>query len=147
MLKNGGRTFLDSDLDAGTKFYYVLVSYDTTGNRSAATAPVNATPTEAPDTTPPTVATGPTAAVDGTAVTLAWTASPSTDVAGYNLYRGATALGAGVKVNNTPVTATTFVDSSAPTGAPRRITWSRRLTPPTMSRKRPTRYGRLVATG
>ena len=44
VLKNGGRTFLDSDLDAGTKYYYALVSYDTTGNRSAATPSPSSTP-------------------------------------------------------------------------------------------------------
>ena len=34
-LKAGGRTFLDSDLDAGTKYYYAISPYDVIGNRAA----------------------------------------------------------------------------------------------------------------
>ena len=44
-------------------------------------------------------------------VTLEWLPSPGMFVAGYNVYRG------GVQINTTPVTDTTYIDSSLPDGA------------------------------
>lgn len=46
---------------------------------------------------------------------LTWTASPSTGVAGYNVYR-ATAAGPFVKVNSTPVAGTSFADATVALG-------------------------------
>ncbi len=113
---NGGRTFLDSDLEAGTTYYYAISSYDVIGNR-AALVEVSATPTAAPDTTAPNALTGLTAQVTGTSVALSWNASNATDLAGYNVYRSTTAGGTRVKLTSTPQTATTFTDSTAPAGA------------------------------
>ena len=67
-----GRTFLDSDLVAGTRYHYVVVSYDILGNRSAASAVVNAVPLDDPDTTAPNTVTGVTAVVSDSRVVVGW---------------------------------------------------------------------------
>ncbi|HEY2588489.1 MAG TPA: fibronectin type III domain-containing protein, partial [Tepidisphaeraceae bacterium] len=49
-------------------------------------------------------------------VTLQWTAVKDTSLQGYNVYRSETAGGSYIKLNSSPVTGTSFVDSS-PAGA------------------------------
>lgn len=49
-------------------------------------------------------------------VVLSWSASTSSNVAGYNLYRADVAGGAYAKVNGAPVATTSFVDSSVASG-------------------------------
>ena len=50
-------------------------------------------------------------------VTLSWTASTSTNVTGYNIYRGTQSGGPYTKINATPVAALTYTDSAAQAGA------------------------------
>ncbi len=57
------------------------------------------------------------AAPDGTAhAQLSWTASTSTGVAGYNVYRATAAGGPYAKVNGTPIAATAYDDTSVTLG-------------------------------
>lgn len=67
----------------------------------------------------PTPASGlAAAAADGTAhVPLSWTASTASGVAGYNVYRATSAGGTYSKVNASPVSGTTYDDTSAALGA------------------------------
>src|SRR5215472_16701480 len=50
-------------------------------------------------------------------VTLAWTASTSSGVTGYNVYRSATTGGPYTKLTTTAVTGTTYTDASVTAGA------------------------------
>ena len=117
VLKSGGRSFLDSDKDAGTTYYYAVTAEDGLRNQSAQSTVASATPTPAPDVTAPAALTGLTATVTDRSVALSWTASAATDLAGYNVYRSTTAGGAKVKLTNALITVTTFTDASAPSGA------------------------------
>jgi hypothetical protein len=69
-----------------------------------------------PDTTAPPVVTGVTATGSVSGITLGWTASTATDLAGYNLYRSATAGGTYSKVNAALLTATGYNHTAAPEG-------------------------------
>ena len=70
-----------------------------------------------PDTTAPGEVTGVTAAGAATGINLGWTASTASDLAGYNVYRSATATGTFTKVNTALLTGTTYADTAAPAGA------------------------------
>jgi hypothetical protein len=50
-------------------------------------------------------------------VALAWTASTSTNVTGYNVYRGTQSGGPYTKINPSPVAATGYTDTAAQAGA------------------------------
>ncbi|WP_121159194.1 glycoside hydrolase family 9 protein [Micromonospora pisi] len=83
-------------LTPSTAYQFYVVARDGAGNRSAASAPVAVTTAGGGgDTTPPGVPGTPTAsAVGPTGLTLTWTPSSGTDLAGYRVYReaGATDL-------------------------------------------------------
>ena len=49
-------------------------------------------------------------------VNLSWSANTATDLAGYNVYRSATATGTFTKVNAALLTGTTYADTAAPVG-------------------------------
>ncbi len=112
-----GRTFVDADLTAGTRYYYAVQSYDLVDNRSIASTVVSAVPQATPDTTAPSAPAGLTADVADGAVALSWTAVTATDLAGYTVYRSATAGGAKVKLTNTLIAGTSFTDTGAPAGS------------------------------
>ncbi len=116
ILQSAGRTFIDSDRDAGTTYYYAIVSYDQLLNKSAASATVSATPTPTPDTTAPAVVDGVTATVQDGVVALSWAASAATDLAGYTVYRSATPTGGRVKLTAGLLTDLTFTDTAPPAG-------------------------------
>ncbi|TFC83440.1 LamG-like jellyroll fold domain-containing protein [Cryobacterium sp. TMT3-29-2] len=83
-------SYTDSGLADGT-YHYVVFAYDARGNASPASASVPAT-VSTPDTVVPSVPTGLTATVSGSAVSLAWTASTdNVAVTGYSVHRGSTA--------------------------------------------------------
>jgi hypothetical protein len=49
-------------------------------------------------------------------VSVTWTASPSANIAGYNVYRGATSGGSYTQLNSSLVTTTSYTDSSVAAG-------------------------------
>jgi PIN domain nuclease of toxin-antitoxin system len=69
------------------------------------------------DTTPPGVVTGVAASGGANGVTVTWAASAATDLAGYTVYRAASATGTFTKVTTALVTATSLTDTGAPAGA------------------------------
>jgi hypothetical protein len=100
-------TFSDSlplDGSADADYTYTVVAIDSLTNASAQSTPLHVVL----DTTRPASAASLTAAASPTAAkpVLVWPASVSSDVAGYNVYRGTT------KVNGALVTTTSFTDSA-----------------------------------
>lgn len=83
-------SFTDSDLSAGTTYTYTVTAIDAARNRSAASAPLEVTTDEAPDTEAPTPPDPLGASnVNHNGATISWTAS--TDNVGvdhYEVYRG-----------------------------------------------------------
>ena len=65
---------------------------------------------------PPASPTGLTAAVSSTSITLDWSDNAAGGLAGYNVYRSATAGGPFTKVNVALLTASTYRDATAPQG-------------------------------
>jgi fibronectin type 3 domain-containing protein len=79
-------TYQDTTVAASTSYSYTVVARDAAGNSSPAsnTATVTTPAGAAPAAPSNLVAT----AVNGTTVNLTWTASTSSNVTGYNVYRG-----------------------------------------------------------
>jgi fibronectin type 3 domain-containing protein len=79
-------TYQDTTVAASTSYSYAVVARDAAGNISPAsnTATVTTPASAAPAAPSNLVAT----AVNGTTVNLTWTASTSSNVTGYNVYRG-----------------------------------------------------------
>jgi fibronectin type 3 domain-containing protein len=79
-------TYQDTTVAANTSYSYTVVARDAAGNSSPAsnTATVTTPAGAAPAAPSNLVAT----AVNGTTVNLTWTASTSSNVTGYNIYRG-----------------------------------------------------------
>ncbi len=88
--------FADTGLANGIQHAYKVVAIDGSGNASAASSPVNATPT-APvvsDQTPPSVPTNVVGTAGTNQVSLTWTASTdNVGVTGYKVYRGGQLVG------------------------------------------------------
>ena len=112
-------TFTDTGLTNGTTSYYVLTAVNTAALESAPSAQASAAPV---DNLPPAPPTGLAAADapndEGTALTLSWIASASSDVLGYYVYRSTTSGTGYVRVNAAPVSATTYTDSGLTRGTP-----------------------------
>ncbi len=66
------------------------------------------------DTTPPVAPTGLTATGSASGVALAWAANVESDLAGYNVYRSASAAGPFARLNATLLTSPAYDDTSAP---------------------------------
>ncbi|WP_165640302.1 fibronectin type III domain-containing protein [Klenkia brasiliensis] len=95
-----GTTYTATGLTNDRATSFALVAVDTHGNRSAASAPVGATPT---DLTAPGAPTGVATDRGDGQVTLSWAPSPEPDVVGYRVLRD------GVQVAT--VTGTTYTDT------------------------------------
>ena len=65
---------------------------------------------------PPAAPTGVRATGSLNDVSLKWTANTEPDLAGYNVYRSGSAGGTFTKLNQTPLSATSFSDAEAPKG-------------------------------
>ncbi|UOY03809.1 fibronectin type III domain-containing protein [Blastococcus sp. PRF04-17] len=78
------RSYVDTGLTNDVTYSYSLVAVDDVGNRSAASAPVSATPT---DLTPPAAPTGLVAVAGENEVSLAWAANGEADLADYRVLR------------------------------------------------------------
>jgi hypothetical protein len=63
-----------------------------------------------------TAALGGTCAVSTHSIALSWTASTSSNIAGYNIYRSATSGGTYTKLNTSLVVPTSYTDSSVQAG-------------------------------
>lgn len=103
--------YTDTGLPAGTNYCYQVEAYDATGNISAnKSSQVCATTLSATDTTAPSAPTNLTAnAVSSSQINLSWTASTSTDVIGYAIYRNGTKVSAvnGVSYSDTGLSSGT----------------------------------------
>jgi hypothetical protein len=104
-------SYTDSSLTNGTPYCYEATAVNSFGE-SAKSSPVCATPQPPPS--PPTP-TGLTATAGNAQVSLAWNAS--TGAASYNLYRSVNG-GAYSQLNTSPITMTSYTDSSLTNGTP-----------------------------
>jgi fibronectin type 3 domain-containing protein len=102
--------YSDTGLTSGTNYCYQVEAIDGAGNISAnKSSQVCATP--AADTTTPSAPTNLTATVASAyQINLSWTASASTNVVGYAIYRGATKIAA--------VTGTSYSDTGLASSTP-----------------------------
>ncbi|WP_261300554.1 S-layer homology domain-containing protein [Paenibacillus andongensis] len=73
-------------LTAGVSYTFAVTAVDTSGNESAKSATVQATPLPAPDRTPPSVPAGLQAVAGIESAALQWTAVSDADLSGYNVY-------------------------------------------------------------
>ncbi|WP_328587631.1 PA14 domain-containing protein [Serinibacter arcticus] len=114
-----GTSFTDTTAAANASYHYVVIAVDGAGNRSTASNEVTGGWTSVPDTEAPAVPTA-LAAVSGNAsVALTWTASTSSDTAGYRVYRDLEpgVFGNGDLVSGAAlVTGTTWTDTSVTNG-------------------------------
>ncbi|RBY95954.1 hypothetical protein DQ237_12550 [Blastococcus sp. TF02-8] len=104
-----GTTCTATDLTNDVTYDFALVAVDDSGNRSPATAPVAATPT---DLTAPAAPTGVTAVAGERQVRLSWTANSEPDLAGYRVLRDGMEI---ATVVGTTYTATGLADDVAHT--------------------------------
>jgi pectin methylesterase-like acyl-CoA thioesterase len=103
----------DSTAPAGVPSYYRVVAVDKAGNESVAVA-VTATRKDgtAPAAPRSLVATG-----SATGIALDWADNTEADLAGYVVTRATTSGGTYTVLTTTPLTASEFVDTTAPAGA------------------------------
>ncbi|WP_435134911.1 fibronectin type III domain-containing protein [Actinacidiphila sp. bgisy144] len=110
------QSWTDDGATPGLTALYAVTAVDYSGNESARSAPAEAIPPYPDGVTAPAPATAVASALADAGVRLDWTASTSSDVAGYLVYRSRGAVGVAVAddlLTPQPVTATTFTD---PTG-------------------------------
>ena len=104
------QTYQDTTVTAGTTYTYTVKAIDAAGNLSDPSNAATATASSAPPAAP----TNLQASVSGSTVNLTWTASTSTTVTGYNIYRGP-AGGTLVKINSS--TTASYADTNVPSGS------------------------------
>jgi fibronectin type 3 domain-containing protein len=109
-------SYTDSTVTNGTKYFYVVRAVDTSTNSSGNSNEASATPTAAPDTTPPPVPTGLNGTPGNATASLTWSPVSASDLAGYNLYRGTATGGPYTKVNTSVIGGTSFNDTGLTNG-------------------------------
>lgn len=104
-----GTTFNVTGLTQGTEYTFRVKSIDASGNASTGATVTVTTTASVPDTTAPDNVANLTATPAETTVDLSWTASASLDVAGYDIYNGATLVTTvtGITYQVTGLTAST----------------------------------------
>jgi len=103
---------IDTGAAIGTPSYYKVLAVNVYGQVSAA-ATISATR----PATAPAAPTGLAAVASVKSVTLSWNANGEADLAGYQIFRAASANGAYQQLNAGVQAGTTFVDTTAPAGA------------------------------
>ena len=88
---------------------------DAAGNALAANVTWSFT-TSSADVTPPSVPTGLTATATTSGVVVSWTANTEADLAGYHMYRSASASGPFTRLNAVLLTSPSYEDTLAPNG-------------------------------
>ncbi|MEU4563523.1 pectinesterase family protein [Actinoplanes sp. NPDC023936] len=109
-------SFLDSAAPAGRTSYYRVTAVDRTGNASSA-ATASATRPASTTTPPPTPAGFTAKATAAGGATLTWTANSGSTTSGYVVKRSTVAAGPFAALTATPVTGTSYTDTTAPAGA------------------------------
>ncbi|MDB5297216.1 MAG: domain containing protein, partial [Phycisphaerales bacterium] len=108
-------TYVDTAAANGITYYYRVTAVDSWGGESATSSVVSAA--RAADNVPPAPPTGLAAAGVGNGVSVTWAAVGDADLAGYRVYRAASAGGTFAVVSGSAlVTATTLTDATASPG-------------------------------
>jgi len=103
-------TLIDEDLTPGTTYSYTVAAIDDFGNLSAESPAKTATIAAVADTVAPSVPILDNPTVDGTSVSLSWSASTdNVGVASYKVYRSTTLIA-------TVTSGTTFIDNGRTAG-------------------------------
>ena len=103
----------DNPLVNDTEYFYAVSAVDVEGNESDLSPEKSATPTLQADVTAPLPPTALNATPGDNKVTLTWTASEASDVAGYQVWRAATADGEPTVIAATVAAdATSYVDDT-----------------------------------
>lgn len=104
-----GTSYSDTSVSDGVTYYYQIKAVDHSGNHSA---PASASGF-ATDVTPPAVPSGLTITDPqiGTKLDLKWTSNAEGDLAGYNIFRSATAGGPYAKINASLVAGNNYTDT------------------------------------
>ncbi|GAA4265301.1 hypothetical protein GCM10022256_09130 [Frondihabitans peucedani] len=104
-------TLTDTGLANGTDYSYRVTAVDTAGNESAQSAPVVVTPAPG-DNVAPAVPSKVTTTLGRGSVTVGWAADTDSDLAGYDVYRTTSSLGASSLVGSVGAGATSYTDPS-----------------------------------
>jgi pectin methylesterase-like acyl-CoA thioesterase len=105
-------TFTDTGVPAGKTPYYKITAVDLSGNSSSSIS------VTLPDTAAPAAVRSMSVTVSTSSVKLDWSSNSESDLAGYHVYRGASADGEFAKLTTTPRTSSDYTDSTAPIGVP-----------------------------
>ncbi len=103
--------FKDLNLPDG-QYQYTVTAVDRYGLESAHSNQVNI---GVGDVTPPSAPTNLSAMASDSDIILTWSASPQSDVVGYNIFRGTTSGGPYTKINTTLIDTNNYLDTSKTT--------------------------------
>jgi len=100
-------SWVDTGLQNGTRYYYKVAAFDTSGNTSDRSAVVSS----APFTAPSGVVAANHPSDEGTGIDISWNANPESCVVGYKVFRATSADGYYVEIADV-IGATTYSDQS-----------------------------------